>query len=187
MIDRHILRIECDDRKGLIHKITGIIFKQGLNIVSNAEFVDRDAGRFFMRTECSGKPDARRMLALLKKALPDGAVIELAPARKKNTVLFATTEPHCLGDLLLRHASGDLAANVLAVISNHADLGKLVSRFGVPFYFISHQKKSREEHETAILRVLKRLRPEYLVLAKYMRILSPEFVAKFQRRIALWP
>ena len=183
MNETHILRIDCTDQKGIVYKVTGVLYKNGLNIVANGEFVDREAGRFFMRTEFSGRPDAKRVLASLKKLLPPRAVIGLAPRRSKNIVILATREPHCLGDLLMRHAHGEIPANVLAVLSNHAELGGLARRFGVPFRHVPHEGRTREAHEAAMAKAIAPYRPEYLVLAKYMRILSPQFVSRFEDRI----
>ena len=183
MTDTHILRIECADQKGLVHKITGVLYKKGLNIVQNGEFVDHETGRFFMRTEFSGRPDPKKIVRELGRLLPPRAVVELDRHRKKNIVIFATQEPHCLGDLLLRHAYGELNAHVLAVISNHPALGGLARRFGIRFHDVPHRNLTRERHEKTLLKALARYRPEYLVLAKYMRILSDEFVTKFPNRI----
>ncbi len=181
--DSHILRVECKDAKGLIHKITGVLFKNGLNIVQNAEFVDHESDRFFMRTEFSGHADLKDISKELKSELPKDSVVELTKDRKKDAVIFATKEAHCLGDLLVRHAYGELHANVLGVISNYDHLSKLVNSFKVPFFHISHENKTREAHESTILKALADLKPEYLVLAKYMRVLSKAFVAKFQNHI----
>src|SRR3989338_5497776 len=112
-MENHILRIECADEKGLVHKITGVLYRKGLNIVENGEFVDPDIRRFFMRTEVSGKADSHAILKQLKKRLPQGTIVQMAKDRKKDIVIFATKEHHCVGDLLMRHAYGELHANIL--------------------------------------------------------------------------
>ncbi len=178
-----ILRVECADAKGLIHKITGVLFKKNLNIVQNAEFVDHENRRFFMRSEFSGRADSAEILNKLKPELPKNAVIHLTKNRKKDIVIFATREHHCLGDLLVRHAYGELHANILAVISNHRSLNRLAASFKIPFFHVSHGNKSRAAHEAAILKVLGRYKPEYLVLAKYMRIFSSAFVTRFENQL----
>ena len=179
----HILRIECPDEKGLVYKVTEVLYKRGLNIVNNAEFVDHANHLFFMRTEFSGAADSKAILKTLRGRLPAGAAVEIARGRKKEIVLLASREPHCVGDLLLRHAHGELPANILAVVSNHSDLQSLVGRFKVPFHFIRANGPERAEHEAAIQKVLSRYRPEYLVLAKYMRILSESFVSRYKNRV----
>lgn len=178
-----ILLIDCPDETGLVHRITGVLYRHGGNIVSNNEFVDRDANHFFMRTEFSGNADAAGMLRELREALPKTAAIRLADDVPRRIVVLATTEPHCLGELLVRHEFDELNSKILAVISNHETLRSLVEKFEIPFHCIDHAGIDRADHEAAVLREIRRYAPEHLVLAKYMRLLSPEFVAEFPRRI----
>jgi formyltetrahydrofolate deformylase len=182
-MESHILLIACSDRTGLIFQITGVLFRNNLNIISNAEYVDKDANGFFMRTEFSGTVDKPALLRELKALLPDNAFIQLNPRRKKNIVLLATKESHCLGDLLLRNYSNELNANVQAVISNYNDLRSLTEKFGIKYHFVDHTGISREDHEKKVQETISLYDPEYLVLAKYMRILSSEFTAPFPDRI----
>jgi formyltetrahydrofolate deformylase len=84
--------------------------------------------------------------------------------------------------LLIRYNFNELDANILAVVSNYNTLQPFVSKFGIPFHYITHEHKTREEHEEAILRTLEIYQPEYLVLAKYMRILSPKFVSHYPNK-----
>lgn len=182
-METHIVLIDCGDQKGLVHEITGVFYRSGHNVTANAEFVDGEADHFFMRTEVVGDMDAAQVTADLRAVLPAPVTIRIMRRLKKNLVIFATREHHCLADLLVRHAYGELNAIVLAVISNHATLGPLAGRFGVAYYHIAREGVSQAEHEAKILNLLESLNPEYIVLAKYMRILSPEFVARFQNRI----
>jgi formyltetrahydrofolate deformylase len=179
----HILLINCPDQPGLVYKITAIIFKYDLNIISNGEFVERNTNYFFMRTEFSGSFDRDAFLQELKDALPQGVEIRLADKKKKDVVLLATKEHHCLSDLLIRHAFNELDANILCVISNYKVLEDLTNKFGIPFHYISHEGVSREDHEAAILNKAKEYNPEFIVLAKYMRILSSEFVSFYSNKI----
>lgn len=178
-----ILLIECADRKGLIHAVTGVLLRHELNIVANDEFVDEESGRFFMRTEAEGKADTERIEVEIRSLLPAGALVRFSPRTKRRLVILVSKEYHCLGDLLLRHAHGDLNATIEAVVGNHAALEPLAGRFGIPFHLVSHEGRSREEHEAEVLEVLGPYHPEFLVLAKYMRILSPEFIAQFPSRM----
>jgi formyltetrahydrofolate deformylase len=181
-MNSRVLLIECADRKGLIHAVTGVLLRHGLNIVSNDEFVDEENGRFFMRTETDSDVDPENLGGELRAVLPAGAVVRFAPRTKRRLVVLVTKEYHCLGDLLLRHAHGDLNATLEAVVGNHQVLEPLVRRFGVPFHFVGHEGKSRREHEE-ILAVMRRYDPALLVLAKYMRILSAEFIGSFPSRM----
>lgn len=179
----HILLIDCPDEKGLVHRVTGVLYRRGGNVISNHEFVDRNAGQFFMRTEFSGELEPGEMVRELREVLPAAASIRLADNVPRRIVVLATKEPHCLGDLLIRHEYGELNARILAVIANHETLRSLVERFGLPFHHVSHLEMDREEHEAAILDLLNGYAPDYVVLAKYMRILSPEFVRQHERRM----
>lgn len=180
---KHILLIDCPDQKGLVHHITGLLYEHAQNIIRNDEFVDPATHHFFMRTEVEGELDEAALVQALSEWLPAKAKVRLTPRTKKDVVVLATKEPHCLGDLLIRYQFNELDANIQAVISNHNVLQPLVGAFGIPFHYIPHQHKSREEHEEAILRTLAVYQPDYLVLAKYMRILNPDFVAHYPYRM----
>jgi formyltetrahydrofolate deformylase len=179
----YILRIDCPDEPGLVHKITGVLFNAGYNILSNQEFVDLEAKHFFMRTAFEGAAAPDRVVSYLEQVLPASAVVRLAKTEKQPVVILATTEAHCLGDLLIRHYSGELPAQIRAVIANHETLGSLVRSFGIPFHYVSHQDLERAEHEQRVAEVVDSYSPEYLVLAKYMRILTAAFVARYRNRV----
>ena len=179
----HVLLVECPDRRGLVHDITGVLLRHQCNVTSNHEFVDIEASRFFMRTEFTGEVDAIAVVNECKELLPDGGTARLAKHGKRRVVLLASREHHCLADLLVRHAFNELNAELLAVVSNHDTLRPLVEKFGIPFHHVSHEGRSREEHEAAVLTLLDTLNPEWLVLAKYMRVLSSRFVACYARRM----
>jgi formyltetrahydrofolate deformylase len=179
----HILSVHCPDQSGLIYKITGVIFRYSLNIVRNDEFVEKDFNQFFMRTEFSGEFNKNEFLEELSKELPANSKIKLTSNKKKNIVIMATKEYHCLSDLLVRHKFGDLHANILAVISNHSVLEELTGKFNIPYYHIDGNSIPREEHEEAVLEIISQFNPDFIVLAKYMKILSPRFTADYPNRI----
>lgn len=179
----HRLLIQCPDERGLIYKATGVLYAQGLNIVRNSEFVAHEERVFFMRTEFAGAFEEAALLAALRAALPPSADIRLTDGRKKDIVLLVTKEHHCLSELLVRHAFGELNATIRAVISNHAVLGELAGRFGIPFHYLPHEGRSREAHEAEVLALLASYAPDLVVLAKYMRILSAGFVAPYANRL----
>ena len=178
----HLLLVECPDRRGLVHEITGVLFRHQCNVTSNHEFVDAQTNRFFMRTEFFGDVEAAEILKETSRLLPAGGTARLAPRGKRRVVVFASREHHCLADLLVRHAFNEINAELLAVISNHETLRPLVEKFGIPFHHVSHEGRTREDHEAAIQNLLATLQPEWLVLAKYMRVLSAEFVARYAHR-----
>jgi formyltetrahydrofolate deformylase len=98
-------------------------------------------------------------------------------------VVLATKEHHALGDLLIRNFYQELKAEIVAVVSNHEYLRDLVAKFGIPYHYVAHQGLEREEHEGRVLEIIDGYQPEYLVLAKYMRVLSPNFVDCYRGRI----
>jgi formyltetrahydrofolate deformylase len=179
----HTLLIHCPDRKGLIFTITQVVFNHNLNIISNGEFVDKANDHFFMRAELSGHLQPERLASELRQVLPPEAHIQVQPRRKKNIVILVTKEHHCLGDLLLREQYQDLDAHIRAVVGNYDTLQPLAEKFGVPFHYISHEHKTREEHDQQIAQAVRQYEPDYIVLAKYMRVLNPAFVEAFPERI----
>lgn len=177
-----VLTTECPDDVGLIAKITGLCHEHQLNITRNQEFVDKEGARFFMRTELSSAPSSE-FLPELYERLPAGSKLALHRNEKTKVVLLATKEAHCLGGVLLKQFEQAINIEVLAVIANYPDLEPLVKGFNVPFHVVSHEGLTREEHDKQVGDVIARYQPDLIGLAKYMRILSPEFVARFSNQI----
>lgn len=182
-VKSHVLLIDGPDQKGLIYKITGCIFDQGLNIVSNSEFVDPESSWFFMRSEFTGLDDGDDLLEKLRELLPPTFNLVLNKPTKKKAIVMVTKEHHCLADLLVRNEFGKMNASIQCVISNHDNLQDLVEKFHVPFHHVPVGDKSREDHESEILAIIDQYQPDYIVLAKYMRILTAEFVNRFTNRL----
>ena len=110
--------------------------------------------------------------------------INVITPKKKNIILMATKESHALGDILMRYEADELDANILAVISNYDDLRDLVERFGITYHHVSHEGLDRAEHENKVLELLAQFEDiDYVVLAKYMRILTPRFVEEYNNKI----
>lgn len=183
MEKQYRLLIETEDKKGLIHAISGVLLRHNLNIEQNNEFVEKSFNRFFMRTDISGEPDEAALMADLRAVLNDDHRINLVPKKKKRVVVLATKEHHCLGDLLLRHRYEEMDIDIVAVVSNYDTLRDLVENFNIPYHFVTHEGHTRESHEEALLETIAPYNPEYLVLAKYMRILTPRFVGAYSDRI----
>jgi len=123
-----VLLVECEDRRGLVHAVTGVLLRHGVNVVGNQEFVERTAARFFMRTEFDGAVEPERIESEVRQVLPPKASARLSDLRPKRIVVLASKEHHCLGDILIRHAFRELNAQVLGVFSNHSVLESLVAR-----------------------------------------------------------
>lgn len=175
--------IDCPDEKGLIYKITSVLYNRSLNIIKNREFVDQDTNRFFMRTEVDGVADEAALYNELKKELPPQSHINVIPARKKKLLVLATKENHCLGDLLIRDYFKEWNAEIVAVISNYNTLQAFTGKFDVPFHFVEAAEITRDAHEQALMQIIDTYQPDYLVLAKYMRVLTPDFVQRYENRV----
>lgn len=179
-----VLLVATPDSKGLIAKITAVIFSFNVNIDKNDEFVVLEEDMFFMRSALSGHCDLDALKVEIQNILPKEAKVSISRVHKKNIVLFCTKESHCLGDLLIRYDSGELNANILAVISNYEFLRPLCEKFCLPFIHIPAENKTREEHEREILKELGNYpQIDCIVLAKYMRILSQSFVEHYSGKI----
>ena len=175
--------IDCDDAKGLVYKFAKIFYDRGLNIETNREFVDKTAAKFFMRTVVTGDFQVEELENELKEVMPSEANLKVVEPKRKKIVILATKESHALGDILIRHEAGELDADIEAVIANHDTLKHLVRRFDIPFFKVSAEGMTREEHEECVMRLIDEQNFDYIVLAKYMRILTSKFVKAYPKQI----
>jgi len=175
--------IDCEDAKGLVYKISKVFYDRGLNIDNNREFVDKEHSRFFMRTIVTGLFDIQDLEDELHTVVPADAQIRVIEPKDKKIILMVTKESHALGDILVRHAAGELGAQIQCVIGNREILKELVERFEIPFIYISADGLSREVHEEKVMAEINRFEFDYIVLAKYMRILTSTFVKAYAQTI----
>lgn len=176
--------IQCQDRVGLISIISTILRNADCNIVSMRQHVAADVPLFFARIVTDDMQiEATAIKEKLVNALPLGAMVTVNPPQKKKIVVLVTKEYHCLGDILLRNNFDNLNAEVIAVVGNYNELSDLTKKFGVPFHYISHENITKELFESRVKECIDKYTPDYLVLAKFMRILSPDFVAHFAKKI----
>lgn len=136
-----------------------------------------------MRTELEGIFNDTTLLADLDGALPEGSVRELTSAGNRRIVILVTKEAHCLGDLLMKSVYGGLDVEIAAVIGNHETLRTLVERFEILFHLVSHEGLTREEHDQQMIAQIDQYQPDYVVLAKYMRVLTPAFVQHYPNQV----
>lgn len=176
--------IDANDEKGLVHKVSSVFYKYDLNILSNSEFVDKESNKFFMRSVVDGNVDKVELMSSIKEVIPATSSVKVIEPKKKNIIIMATKEMHALGDILIRHEAGELEANILAVISNYNTLESLVSKFDIPYITVSHEGLERPAHENKIIEAINQYKDvDYIVLAKYMRILTPRFIETFEDKI----
>ncbi len=178
-----VIVIDCKDKVGLVATISKVVADGGYNIISMREHVDVEANRFFARLVVNSIHDPKAIEKNLMDALPENARVGVNPQPEKNIVVLVTKEYHCLSDILTRNHFKTLGANVSCVIGNHPDLQNITERFQIPFKFVSHLGKEKEVFESELKDLISPYEPDYLILAKFMRILSPEFVTAFKKQI----
>ena len=183
---RQIVLVDCPDSVGLIHRITGVLGDRRLNIETNQEFVDTATRHFFFRAEvvpADGTVATGELRMDLERVLPAGATVRVTAVDRRPIVVCVTREPHCVGELLLLDAVGELPGRIVGVVGNHDLLRPLVERFGIPFTHVPHDGIDRTAHERAIAAAIDAHAPAVVVLARYMRILSPEFAGRYAGRM----
>ncbi len=178
-----VILIQCKDRVGLVAAIAGLMARRGINIISMREHVDTVANQFFLRLVTAEQAAAHELREDLAALLPTDSYISVNPDPEKKIVILVTREYHCLSDILVRNHFKTLGASVQCVIGNHKVLQDVCERFNIPFFHVSHEDKGKEHFEEELLDIIKPLQPDYLVLAKFMRILSPGFVKLFPLKV----
>lgn len=178
-----VIIIQCKDCVGLVAAITSVLAKTGYNIVSMREHVDQEENKFFVRIVVDDIADPPDIEMAMTKVLPLNAVVKVNPLPEKKIVVLVTKEYHCLSDILTRNHFKTLGARVQCVIGNHPDLKDITERFRIPFYLVSHENKSKESFEAELMNKILSCKPDYLILAKFMRILSPGFIASFELKM----
>ncbi|MDR3792267.1 MAG: formyltetrahydrofolate deformylase [Terracidiphilus sp.] len=188
MKDSAVLLIDCPDRKGLVARVSGLLYERGANILHADQHQDHNLGLFFMRVEWAlngGDGSARFDLEGFKTAFAALAA-ELgmrwklsAGEQKPRMALFCSQYLHCAADLLYRWRTGELDCDIPVIVSNHRDVERLAGYYGIPFEFVPVSAATRAEAEARQVELLARHEIELVVLARYMQILSPEFVGRY--------
>ena len=189
MKDSAVLLIDCPDRKGLVARVSGLLYQRGANILHADQHQDHELGLFFMRVEWALDGAQRFDLDGFRAAfapLADelGMRWQMSSgARPTRVALFCSQYLHCMADLLQRWRSGELECEIPLVISNHRGVEGLAHFYGIPVEFVPVTAATRAEAEAHQLELLARHGVELVVLARYMQILSPAFVAQFEASI----
>ena len=187
MNENAILLIQCPDRKGLVASVTGFIFANGGNIVRLDQYSNSADQKFFMRVEweLAGFKLGKRALAKAVPALAKKLGVShqlFFTSERLRMALLVSRQDHCLFDLLLRRRSGELNVDIPIIISNHEELREVARMFAIPFRHLPVGADPASQ-EREMLAVLRRARTDFVVLARYMRILSPAFIAQYPWRI----
>ena len=182
-----VLLIHCPDRKGIVAAVSGFLADHGGNILHADQHQDHSLGLFFMRVEWDpgafdlDEPGLRKEFGSLASRFQMNwrLVWSGAPPR---VAIFVSKYQHCLLDLLYRHQIGELPCAVACVISNHSSAEELAAFYGIPFHHVPvTASKPETEHEQ--FAILERYGVDLIVLARYMQILSPEFIARYPQSI----
>jgi formyltetrahydrofolate deformylase len=182
------LLVSCPDRKGIVAALAQVLYGHGANILDSDQHIDTTAGLFFQRIrfDLSELRTDRVALANALREVADRFAMtwRLADAgRRKRMAIFVSRYDHCLWDLLLRHRAGELPCQIPVIVSNHTDLKHVAEQFGIDFRVFpitTETKRAQEEQELALLG---ELAIDLVVLARYMQVLSDEFVNRLPGRI----
>ncbi|AZY50187.1 formyltetrahydrofolate deformylase [Bordetella avium] len=174
----YILTLSCPDRTGIVYRVSGLLFDLGCNILDSQQFGDEETGRFFLRVHFD-LPASVSAASLRERfgalAGNDGMDWQIHDARRKARLLIMVSKQgHCLNDLLFRVSSGQLPAEVAAIISNHNDYAGLAASYGIPFHHLPVTADTKAEQEKQVLDIVERERIDLVVLARYMQILSAD-------------
>ncbi len=181
--------IHCPDQAGIICTVTGFISKNKGNIVYLDQHVDKPANVFFMRTVVEFEEDFSDLdhfKSLFQKELAINYNMEWSlhtDDKLPKMAIFVSKYKHCLYDLLSRYRSGELPVEIPFILSNHNDLKEIADQFNIPFYHIPFTKENRIEAEKEQLALLEKYNIDFIVLARYMQIVSGTLINKFPNRI----
>lgn len=184
-----ILLISCPDRRGLVAAVTDFIFRNNGNILTLDQHVDSEESAFFMRVEFDlagfAVPRDGIAAAFRQVAEPLGIGFDLYFTDERQRVaVFVSKLGHCLYDMLGRWQSGEWPIDIPIIISNHRDLEAVAGQFGIPFHYFNVTKDNKRELEAAQLALLDQIGGvDLIVLARYMQIVSPAFIAPYPNRI----
>lgn len=184
-----IVLINCPDQSGIINAVTGFIHSKKGNIIYLDQHVDKQAGIFFMRLESEflePLPTIDSIKKVFEKDLAQKYQMKWSvyvAGEKLKMAIFTSKYNHCLYDLLSRVRSGDLAVEIPFIVSNHMDLEYVAEQFNIPYHYIPVNKKTKSNAENQQLELLEEHQINFLVLARYMQIVTPKIIEAYPDKI----
>jgi len=182
-----ILLIDCPDRKGIVASVGEFLYRHDANILHADQHQDGERGLFLMRVEWDladfnlGPDEFTRKFAPIADRFQMRWRLERS-ALPHRLAIFVSKYDHCLVDLLYRHQSGELACDIALVVSNHADAKRWADFYAVPFHHVPVEADTKAEAEARQIELLREYNVDLVILARYMQVLSPQFVAHFPQR-----
>ncbi|WP_219413743.1 formyltetrahydrofolate deformylase [Pseudonocardia nigra] len=183
-----VLTLSCPDAPGIVHAVTGFLVDQQCTIVQSQQFTDPGSGTFFMRVQFARVDGGALAVAGLRGAFTDTSALfgmtwrMVDAAERQRVVIMVSRFAHCLNDLLFRTSVGELNLDVVAVVSNHPDLGRLADSYDVPFRHIPVTPDTKPQAEAALLDMVRDEQVDLVVLARYMQILSDDLCKQLEGR-----
>jgi len=177
-----MVTLQCQDQPGIVHAMTTSVLACKGNIIENQQFTDATTNTFVMRTRIETEQSVEQAQSAITSGLAQfNPALTFRPVEiRKRTLIMVTTESHCLRDLLYLHELGELPIEIPVVLSNHSDLRDLVEAHGIPFEQLPAEKA---EAEVIIRNAMEQHDGDFLVLARYMQILSEEFCEHYPSQI----
>jgi formyltetrahydrofolate deformylase len=181
--------IHCEDQKAIIASVTNYIASIEGNIIYLDQHVDADENVFFMRLECEFSSQNWDMEVIKKDfqanlATPFNMSWEMyTQDEKPRMALFVSKYDHCLYDILGRYSAGELPLEIPLIISNHEDLRPVAERFDIPFHYVPFTKEIKADGEQKQMNLLKEYNIDFIVLARYMQIITPNLIAQYRNQI----
>jgi len=183
-----ILLVSCPDQPGLVAKVANFIYSNGGNIIHADQHTDASAGLFLMRIEwqLDGFNLPREVIGVAWQAIaqPLNAQWELHFSDETPRIaIWVSKQDHCLFDLIWRQRAGEFAAEIPLILSNHPNLEAIAQQFGIDYHLVPITPDTKPQQEAKQLELLRHYRIDLVVLAKYMQVLSADFIAQFPRII----
>ena len=185
-----VILINCPDQAGIIYTVTGFIQANGGNVIYLDQHVDKQANVFFMRLESDFNGSNEFSISAFRDTFVKTIALTYQMEFNMYTddmvpkmALFVSKYNHCLYDLLSRYKSGELKVKIPFIISNHSDLGDIAKQFSIPFYHVPVSRDTKSKAEDAQLKLLKEHHVDFLVLARYMQIVSENIISHYPNKI----
>ncbi|MCX5262071.1 MULTISPECIES: formyltetrahydrofolate deformylase [Streptomyces] len=185
-MQRYILTLRCPDQPGIVHALAAGVAEAKGNILESAQFSDPGTGIFTIRVSLE-TPDADteslRDELTLRLARFDPVLTVRPEEQRRRVLLMVSKFDHCLVDLLYRWGLGELPVDIPLIVSNHPDLAPVAKRYGIPFVHVPVTRDTKPEAEAELLRLVAEHRVDFVVLARYMQVLSDDLCGKLSGRI----